>query len=83
MAPYGRFVEKLQRKSDRFGSYFVKIEPNYTSQVCCVCGQLHKLSLKDRIMKCDCGNVIDRDVNAAINIKNRAELVLSSNAYLL
>ena len=28
-------------------------------------------------------NEIDRDINAAINIKNRAELTLSSNAYLL
>ena len=83
ISPYYRFIEKLQWKCDKFGSYFIKVEPNYTSQICCNCGQIHNLYLRDRIMKCDCGNEIDRDVNAAINIKNRAELTLSSNAYLL
>jgi transposase len=28
------------------------------------------LKLSDRVYKCDCGFEIDRDLNAAINIKN-------------
>ncbi|WP_255350486.1 MULTISPECIES: transposase [unclassified Methanosarcina] len=35
------------------------------------------MPLWERIMKCDCGNVIDRDRNSAINIMKR---FLSQNA---
>ena len=28
------------------------------------------LKLRDRVYKCDCGNIIDRDYNASINLKN-------------
>ena len=72
ISPKGRFVDKLKWKCDKFGSYFVEVNPAYTSQRCCVCGKIHKLALKDRIMDCECGNFLDRDVNAAINIKNDA-----------
>ena len=34
------------------------------------CGQIHDMTLKDRTMICSCGNKMDRDINAAINIKN-------------
>ena len=83
MYPRWKFVEKLKWKCNLYGNYFLEVEPYYTSQTCCNCGKVHNLSLRDRVMKCDCGNEIDRDINAAINIKNRAELTLSSNAYLL
>jgi putative transposase len=33
------------------------------------CGQKHSLTLRDRVLACDCGLTIDRDHNAAINIK--------------
>lgn len=39
-----------------------------TTKTCSNCGQILNVSLLDRIIKCDCGFVIDRDVNAAINI---------------
>lgn len=32
-------------------------------------GQRHSLTLRDRVLNCDCGLVIDRDHNAAINIQ--------------
>jgi len=38
--------------------------------MCSGCGQLHDMPLDKRTMDCDCGLVIDRDTNAAINIKN-------------
>nr|WP_255350516.1 MULTISPECIES: transposase [unclassified Methanosarcina] len=37
------------------------------------------MNLWERIMKCDCGNVIDRDRNSAINIMKR---FLSQSALL-
>ncbi|PTQ55043.1 MAG: transposase, IS605 OrfB [Candidatus Carbobacillus altaicus] len=40
-----------------------RFEP--TSQECYACGKRHKLSLADRVIKCDCGWTCDRDVNAA------------------
>ena len=40
-----------------------------SSQICCKCGNHHKVTLSDRTYRCDCGNVMDRDHNAAINIK--------------
>jgi putative transposase len=43
-----------------------------TSQTCNVCGNKQKLTLKDRVFHCNqCGNVEDRDVNAANNIEDR------------
>ena len=40
-----------------------------SSCVCCECGMRHDLKLSDRWLLCPCGNEIDRDYNAAINIK--------------
>jgi putative transposase len=46
--------------------------PNGTSQECCVCGAVMNLTLADRTFRCtSCGNVRDRDHNAAINIFKR------------
>jgi len=45
-----------------------------SSKSCSVCGTINKeLTLKDRKWACKaCGSVLDRDVNAAINIKSFA-----------
>ncbi|MFR4970646.1 MAG: zinc ribbon domain-containing protein [Lachnospiraceae bacterium] len=40
-----------------------------SSKKCCKCGSVKKeLKLSDRVYLCRCGNRIDRDLNAAINI---------------
>lgn len=53
------------------GKYFIKADKWYpSSQICSCCEKKHKLLLKDRIYKCECGNIMDHDHNAAINIKN-------------
>ena len=42
-----------------------------SSKMCSQCEQIKKdLKLSDRVYKCDCGLVIDRDLNAAINLEN-------------
>lgn len=39
------------------------------SKTCSHCGHIkHDLKLKDRVYKCDCGLILDRDLNAAINL---------------
>lgn len=73
IAPKSMFDIKLEWKCRKFGSYFIKIDPNFTSKTCSNCGYiLEELTLKDRIFNCPCcGHSVDRDINAAINIKNR------------
>ena len=41
-----------------------------SSKTCIRCGKVKKdLKLSDRIYKCECGNIIDRDFQAALNLK--------------
>jgi len=74
-AGWGIFLAKLAYKVEETGGVLVKVNPNGTSQVCSRCGCLPNVpkTLADRIHSCPhCGLVIDRDVNAARNILNRA-----------
>lgn len=69
---YGMFLNFLAYKLNDRGKYLVKVDKWYpSSQICSVCGKLHPemKDLSKRIMVCDCGNTMDRDLNAAINIK--------------
>ena len=70
LAPKYMFEEQLEWKCKKFSSYFIKVNPKNTSKTCSVCGQIHDMTLNDRMMICSCGNKMDRDINAAINIKN-------------
>jgi putative transposase len=72
-----RFIEFLTYKAELAGKKVIRIDESYTSKECCICGTRHNMPLWERIMKCDCGNVIDRDRNSAINIMKR---FLSQNA---
>lgn len=48
-----------------------------SSKLCSCCGHIKKdLNLSDRIYKCECGNVIDRDFQASLNLKIYGENVL-------
>lgn len=48
-----------------------------SSKLCSCCGMIKKdLKLSDRIYRCDCGNVIDRDYQASLNLKQYGENVL-------
>ena len=48
-----------------------------SSKLCSCCGTIKKdLKLSDRIYKCECGNVIDRDFQASLNLKAYGENVL-------
>jgi putative transposase len=54
-----------------FGRATVAMNPAYTSQECSSCGVIVKKSLSTRTHVCQCGCVLDRDENAAINILNK------------
>ena len=52
-----------------------------SSKLCSCCGSIKKdLKLSDRIYKCECGNVIDRDYQAALNLKMYGENVLKQQS---
>lgn len=70
-AGWGKFVDYLTYKLERTGGTLVKVCPKYTTQDCSGCGNRVKKSLSIRTHICtDCGRILDRDHNAAINIKN-------------
>jgi putative transposase len=53
-----------------------------SSRLCQHCGQVNKeLKLSDREWTCSCGAVLDRDLNAAINLKNLATTARSAESY--
>ncbi|TPE42543.1 IS200/IS605 family element transposase accessory protein TnpB, partial [Amaricoccus solimangrovi] len=71
-AGWYQFVQMLEYKSRWYGREFQKVVPNYTSQDCWVCGWRNTdLQLSDREWTCANGHTLDRDVNAAINIRNK------------
>lgn len=48
-----------------------------SSKLCSCCGEIKKaLKLSDRIYKCTCGNEMDRDYQASINLKRYGENVI-------
>ena len=72
---WSTFVTMLEYKAEWHGKNILKIgrfAPS--SKTCSCCGYINKkLTLKDREWTCgSCSTVLDRDVNAAINIKSFA-----------
>ncbi|GBC60408.1 transposase [Desulfonema ishimotonii] len=67
-AGWGRFIEILKYKSRRLGKKTLAVPPQYTSQKCSACGEIVKKSLSVRTHRCACGFVVNRDLNAALNI---------------
>ena len=78
---YGMFQSMLSYKLADRGKRLVRVDKWYpSSQICHCCGKRHPemKDLKIRVMHCDCGNVMDRDQNAAINIRNEGIRILMS-----
>ncbi len=69
----GKFLSILTVKAENVGVKTIAVNPKNTSQDCSNCGEKVSKELNIRTHCCPhCGIVIDRDLNAAINIKNRA-----------
>jgi putative transposase len=80
-AGWSQFTTMLEYKASRYGRIFVRIgrfEP--TSQVCSACGVKDgPKPLHVRIWPCEaCGAVLDRDINAAVNVAKAAGLAVSA-----
>lgn len=75
------FRRQLEYKAEWYGSKVIVIDRFYpSSQLCSRCGHRQPMPLKLRTYDCarGCGLSIDRDLNAAINIRNYPETAVSS-----
>ncbi len=66
------FRTKLKAKCNENGIELRVVDRWYpSSKICHCCGTIKKdLKLSDRIYRCDCGYVEDRDFNAALNLRD-------------
>lgn len=72
-AGWATFISILEVKAERAGQLVIAVNPSNTSQDCSGCGVTVPKLLEDRWHSCPhCKLELDRDHNAAINIKNKA-----------
>lgn len=79
-ASWGMFLSMLEYKASWTGKHFVRIgrfEPS--SKMCSGCGQQQPMPLSVRTYACGgCGLVLDRDLNASLNIRSAGLAVLNA-----
>ncbi len=81
---YGTFLQKLSYKLEEQGKELIRIDRWYpSSQICSVCGSIHP-EVKDLSVRewfCDnCQQYHDRDINAAVNIREEGRRLLREKA---
>lgn len=65
------FNRQIKYKAQWYGKQVIVIDRWFPStKMCSSCGSIKQIKLSERIYRCDCGLVLDRDLNAAINIKS-------------
>ena len=82
---WGEFAQLLTYKAEGAGMEVVRVDPSYTSLTCSRCGVAQfDVSLQERNrarFRCpDCGNALNRSVNAAKNILARGLVQPTSSA---
>lgn len=78
---FGEFRRQMEYKS-AWNNIPVIIADRFfpSSKLCSCCGKIKKdLKLSDRIYKCECGNVMDRDYQASLNLKRYGEMTLEKS----
>lgn len=72
-AGWSEFLSIVTAKGQSAGRITVAVNPSGTTQRCSGCDVIVPKTLSDRWHSCTCGVELDRDVNAAINIKKLAQ----------
>ena len=78
---FGEFRRQMEYKA-MWNNISVVIADKFypSSKLCSCCGNMKKdLKLSDRIYRCECGNVIDRDYQASLNLKRYGEMFLKQS----
>ena len=74
-ASWNRFIQMLSYKAESAGMRVIKVDARNTSKTCSDCGNIQDMPLSERTYTCNrCSMQMDRDINASINILNRATL---------
>ena len=75
---FGMFRVMLRYKLEEQNKNLVKVGRFFpSSKMCSRCGNVKKeLALSERIYQCGCGNCMDRDVNAAVNIREEGRRLM-------
>lgn len=70
-ASWSELVRQIEYKCNLYGKELVKIGRFFpSSKTCNSCGVIKEdLKLGDRTFTCECGHIMDRDLNASLNIK--------------
>ena len=73
------FRTQIEYKTSMTGA-FVYVHPRFapSSKVCSGCGQLHDMPLGKDTLSCDCGLVMDRDLNASLILEYAASSAVSA-----
>jgi len=79
-ASWRKFVQMLSYKAESAGLRVFVVDAKDTTQECSRCGHVktgdERLSLSERVYHCNvCGLTIDRDINSALVIKKRMEML--------
>jgi putative transposase len=77
-AAWSQFLSMLSYKAEEAGRQFIRVNPRNTSATCSQCGSVKKKLLSERLHSCECGLVIDRDVNASLNILRLGRSLLAA-----
>ena len=78
-AAWSQFTSLLTYKAASAGREYVAVNPAYTSQDCSQCGHRQLMALAERTYTCTCcGVVLDRDLNASLNILRVGQHSLAS-----
>ena len=74
----GQFRDLLERKLTAQGKVFIRVDRFYpSSKKCSCCGRIKReLPLSERVYRCECGYEGDRDVNAAVNLREEGKRLL-------
>ena len=78
---FGEFRRQIEYKS-AWNNIHVVIADRFfpSSKLCSCCGNIKKdLKLSDRVYRCECGNIIDRDYQASLNLKRYGEITLEKS----
>ena len=68
-AGWSQFQQYCTYKAESAGRSVLFVDPSGTSQRCSNCGRIVRKTLADRWHSCACGTELDRDHNAALDIK--------------
>lgn len=81
-ASFFEIRRQLEYKSEWNGGRICLVDRFFpSSKTCSCCGLIKEMPLNERVYSCDCGFVMDRDLNASINLETYTASSAEFNAY--